>query len=76
MLLGPGVFLMSREKRLRRLVAYVPPSLAEQLELFKEEDSKVISMSDYLHDVIEDFCQRKGAIRIQRQVIGRRLVNS
>ena len=76
LLLANPKSMPSREKRLRRLVAYVPPSLAEQLELFKDEDSRVISMSDYLHDVIEDFCQRKGAIRIQRQVIGRRLVNS
>lgn len=67
---------MRKEKRLRRLVAYVPPALAQQLELFKEEDSSVISMSDYLHDVIEDFVVRKGAIRITRQQIGRRLVNS
>ena len=68
--------MSSREKRLKRLVAYVPPSLAEQLELFKEEDSKIISMSDYLHDVIEDFVARKSAIRITRQQVGRRLVNS
>lgn len=67
---------MRREKRLRRLVAYVPPRLALQLELFKDEDSSVISMSDYLHDVIEDFCARKEAIRITRQQVGRRLVNS
>lgn len=67
---------MRREKRIRRLVAYVPTDLAHQLELFKDEDSKVISMSDYLHDVIEDFCARKSAIRITRQQIGRRLVNS
>ena len=67
---------LRREKRVRRLVAYVPPELAQQLELFKSEDSGVISMSDYLHDVIEDFCARKSAIRITRQQIGRRLVNS
>ncbi len=67
---------MTREKRLKRLVAYVPPALAEQLLLFKEEDSRVISMSDYLHDVIEDFVERKSAIRITRQHVGRRLVNS
>lgn len=54
----------------------MPPKLAEQLELFKDEDSRVISMSDYLHDVIEDFVERKSMIRIQRYRSGRRLVNS
>lgn len=67
---------MNREKRIRRVVAYIPEPLAQQLALFKEEDSRVISMSDYLHDVIEDFVERKSMIRIQRQRVGRRLVNS
>jgi hypothetical protein len=68
--------MTDRQKRLKRLVVYVPESLGVQLELFKEEDSKIISMSDYLHDVIEDFVARKSAIRITRQQVGRRLVNS
>lgn len=64
-----------REKRLKRLVTYVPPSLAEQLELFRDEGSNVISMSDYLHDVIEEHIRVRSAMRITRQTIGRRLGN-
>lgn len=64
-----------REKRIRRVVAYIPPSLMEQLELFKEEESKVLSMSDYLHDVIEEHIAMR-SIRISKQKIARRVVNS
>lgn len=61
---------MQREKRLRRVVAYIPDSLFEQLELFKGEESNVLSMSDYLHDVIEQHIER--SMRISKQTIRRR----
>jgi hypothetical protein len=61
---------MRREKRLRRVVAYIPDSLFEQLELFKGEESNVLSMSDYLHDVIEQHIER--SMRISKQTIRRR----
>lgn len=66
---------MRREKRLRRVVSYIPLSLYEQLELFKEEESNVLSMSDYLHEVIEQHLEFK-SMRISKQRIGRRVVNS
>jgi hypothetical protein len=59
-----------REKRLRRVVSYIPHSLYEQLELFKGEESAVLSMSDYLHDVIEQHLSR--SMRISKQTIVRR----
>ena len=60
-----------REKRLRRVVSYIPSSLYEQLELFKEEESKILSMSDYLHEVIERHLHS-----VSKQKFGRRAVNS
>lgn len=52
------------------MVAYISPSLFEQLELFKSEESNVLSMSDYLHDVIEQHLSR--SMRISKQTIRRR----
>lgn len=66
---------MAREKRLRRVVAYIPPSMFRQLELFKGEESNVLSMSDYLHDVIEQHLELR-SIHISKQKIGRRVMNS
>lgn len=62
---------MTREKRLRRVVSYIPPSMYEQLELFKEGESNVLSMSDYLFDVIEQHIEMR-SMRISKQRIGRR----
>jgi hypothetical protein len=63
-----------REKRLKRVVAYIPHSMFEQLELFKQEESKVLSMSDYLHEVIEQHMAR--SVRLSKQIVGRRVGNS
>lgn len=52
------------------MVAYIRPSLYEQLSLFKGEESNVLSMSDYLHDVIEQHIER--SMRISKQTIRRR----
>lgn len=60
---------MRREKRLRRVVSYIPHAMFAQLEMFVEQESNVISMSDYLHDVIEQHLQ---LVRISKQKIGRR----
>lgn len=69
-----GVFLMNthREKRSRALRVRTFPSLAEQLELFRAQKGTVVSMSDYLHEVIEEHV----AMRIVKQQIGRRVSNS
>jgi hypothetical protein len=68
---------MTREKRLKRVVSYIPHSLYEQLELFKGEESNVLSMSDYLHEVIEQHLELRAirSIRISKQRIGRRVGN-
>ena len=61
---------MNREKRTAPVRAWIRPSLKEQLELFVKE-SNVISMSDYLHEVIEEHI----AMRVVKQKIGRRIGN-
>lgn len=61
---------MKREKRTAQVKAHIPHSLREQLELFVAE-SNVISMSDYLHEVLAEHV----AVRIAKQKIGRRVGN-
>lgn len=63
-----------REKRTAQVKAHVTPALREQLELFVSE-SNVKSISDYLFEVLEEHVAYK-AIRISKQRIGRRVVNS
>lgn len=63
---------MQREKRTAQVKAHIPQSLREQLELFVREQGSVISMSDYLHEVIEEHI----AMRIAKQKIGRRMSNA
>lgn len=62
---------MTREKRTARLQSYVPPSYREQLELFAREKGKVVTLSDYLFEVVEEHI----AMRIAKQNIGRRVGN-
>lgn len=57
-----------REKRSAQIKAHITPSLREQLELFVAQ-SNVISMSDYLFEVVEEHV----AMRIAKQKIGRRI---
>jgi hypothetical protein len=65
---------MRREKRTARLVAYVHPSMQEQLELFVAESSNVISISDYLFELIEkDIAEKESSMRISKQRIGARV---
>lgn len=61
---------MKREKRSAKVQVYVPPNTLEQLELFRAEDG-VISLSDYLHRVVDEHI----VLRIAKQKIGRRLGN-
>jgi hypothetical protein len=68
-----GVFLfMSREKRTEIVRSRITPSMREQLELDLRERSNVLSISDYLFELVED---RLAAIRIEKQKIGRRMGN-
>lgn len=64
-----------REKRTSQVKAHIPRSLKEQLELFREERGNVVSMSDYLHEVIEEHIAIRSAMRISKQKIGRRIGN-
>lgn len=52
-----------REKRIKGVRAWITPSLAEQLELFVAEQGNVVSMSDYLFEVIEQHVEVKKAMR-------------
>lgn len=61
-----------RAKRTAQVKAHIPPELREQLELFVAEEGNVVSMSDYLHRVIEEHV----AMKIVKQQIGRRVGNS
>lgn len=61
-----------REKRSAKLQTHVPPSTREQLELFVRE-SNVLSMSDYLFEVVEQHIAMKSAMRISKQKISRRV---
>lgn len=66
--------LMPREKRTAQVKAHITPSLREQLELFVAEQGNVVSMSDYLFEVIEEHVAVK-SIRVSKQKIGRRVGN-
>lgn len=68
---------MTREKRSVPVKAHITPSLHEQLELFRAEESNsnVLSMSDFLFGVLEEHVALKSAIRISKQKIGRRIGN-
>lgn len=61
-----------REKRSAQVKAHITPSLREQLELFVAESSKVVSMSDYLFEVIEEHVALK-AVRMSRSKVSRRI---
>jgi hypothetical protein len=62
-----------RQKRTAQVKAHITPELREQLELFVAQ-SNVISMSDYLFEVIEEHVAFK-SIRISKQKIGGRVGN-
>lgn len=64
-----------REKRTAQVRANIPPTLKEQLELFVAEEGNIISMSDYLFEVIEQHIAVRSAMRISKQRIGRRVGN-
>ena len=65
---------MRREKRTAQVKAHITPTLREQLELFVRSAGNVVSMSDYLFEVIEEHVAMK-SIRISKQGIGRRVGN-
>lgn len=64
----------NREKRTAQVKAHITPTLREQLELFVAESGNVVSMSDYLFEVIEEHVAYK-SIRVSKQKISRRSGN-
>jgi hypothetical protein len=65
---------MSREKRSEIIRSRVTPSMREQLELDLRERSNVLSISDYLFELVEERLQLR-AIRVTKQQIGKRMGN-
>ena len=63
---------MTRPKRTAQVKAHVTPELREQLELALREHSNVISMSDYVFEVLEEHVALR-SIRISKQKLGRRV---
>lgn len=64
-----------REKRTAQVKSHITPSLREQLELFVAQQGNVVSMSDYLFEVIEEHVAVR-SIRTSQQKFGRRTGNS
>ena len=75
----PGGFSSQtmREKRTAQVKAHITPTMREQLELFVAEAGNVVSMSDYLFEVIEEHVTLKQmrSMRISHQRIGSRVGN-
>jgi uncharacterized protein YkvS len=65
---------MTRPKRTAQVKAHITPELREQLELFVAERGNVVSMSDYLFEVIEEHVAFK-AVRVSRQRLSKRIGN-
>lgn len=65
---------MTRQKRTAQVKAHITPELREQLELFVQQESNVLSMSDYLFGVIEEHVAMKAVrVSISKQKVGRRV---
>jgi hypothetical protein len=67
-------FFMSREKRTEIVRSRITPSMREQLELDLRERSNVLSISDYLFELVEERIAQR-SIRVARQQIGKRIGN-
>ena len=65
---------MKREKRSAQVKAHITPALREQLEMAVAQAGNVVSMSDYLFEVIEEHVAMR-SIRISKQKLGRRVGN-
>lgn len=66
---------MNREKRSAQIRGNIFPSMREELkELIAEEKGKVISISDWLFEVVDERLAMR-SVRISKQRIGRRFGN-
>jgi hypothetical protein len=63
---------MRREKRSVIVRSRITPSMFEQLVLDLRERSNVLSISDYLFEVVEDRLAQR-AVKVARQQIGKRM---
>lgn len=62
---------MRRPRRSEILRTRVTPEMRQQLELDLRERSNVLSMSDYLFELVEDRLEQR-AIRVSKLSLGRR----
>jgi hypothetical protein len=62
---------MNKEKRSEIVRSRITPSMREQLELDLRERSNVLSISDYLFELVEERLAHR-AVRVNRQTIGGR----
>ena len=65
---------MGREKRSEIIRSRITPTMREQLELDLRERSNVLSMSDYLFELVEERLAHR-AVRVSRQQIVKRMGN-
>jgi hypothetical protein len=65
---------MMREKRSEIVRSRITPSMREQLELDLRERSNVLSISDYLFELVEERIAQR-SVRINRVQVGRRSGN-
>lgn len=65
---------MTREKRSEIVRARITPTMRKQLELDLRETSNVLSVSDYLFELVEEKLARR-AIRVSRVELGKRISN-
>lgn len=63
---------MTREKRTEIVRSRITPSMREQLELDLRERSNVLSISDYLFELVEERIAQR-SVRVARQQITKRM---
>jgi hypothetical protein len=66
--------LTMREKRSEIVRSRITPTMREQLELDLRERSNVLSISDYLFELVEERIAQR-SVRINRVQVGRRSGN-
>lgn len=65
---------MTREKRSEIVKSRITPSMRQQLELDLRERSNVLSISDYLFEMVEERLAQR-SVRVARLQIGKRIGN-
>ena len=65
---------LQRVRRSEIIRARITPEMRQQLELDLRERSNVLSISDYLFELVEERLAQR-AVRVNRVAIGRRMAN-